>query len=271
MRKTPRQALPEHQRALLAALGRFLRGHTEATVPASQQLSRGPAAFVLYAMFLHTVQQGRALQELCIVGNAIAARLIARAMVSAVLGLLLIAEQDSDARALLFAEFQGTVRRQRAAALVKYGHLTQQRADELEAEQVAEETKALAAHAAAGTRPAARLGRARTGWSGLSDRALAERFNRLGWYDLLYGPMSDQSHVNAAAIGNEVSELLAGNVTIGGTFDSPFLVVLAACETVSHASEAVDSFFSLGSTASRAGLDREMMEAIGRFAGGRQA
>src|ERR1700730_18082813 len=110
MRETPRRDLPEHQRALLAALGKFLRGHTEATMTASQQISRGPAAFLLYAMFLHTVQLGRALQEMCIVGNAIAARLIARAMVSAVLGILLIAEQDSDARALLFAEFQRTVR-----------------------------------------------------------------------------------------------------------------------------------------------------------------
>ncbi len=270
MREIPRRELPESQRILLAALGRFLRGHTEATMPASQHLGQGPAAFLLYAMFLHTVQQGRALQELCIVGDAIAARLIARAMVSAALGLMLIAEQDSDARALLFAEFQGTVRRQRAAALVRHGHLTQQRADELETEQVAEEAKALAAHAAVGTRPAPRLGSARTGWSGLSDRALAERFNRLGWYDLFYGPMSDQSHVNAAAIGNEITQLLAGKVTIGGTFESPFLVVLAACETVSHASEALDNFFSLGSTAIRDELDREMIQAIGRFAGARQ-
>jgi hypothetical protein len=191
-------------------------------------------------------------------------------MVSATLGIMLIAEQDSDSRALLFASFQGTVRRQRAAALVNHGHLTQKRADELEAEQAAEDAKALAAHAAAGTLPAVRLGKTPTGWSGLSDHALAERFKKPGWYDLFYCPMSDQSHVNAAAIGNEISQLLAGNVTIGGTFDSPFLVVLAACETVSHASEALDSFFSLGSTATRAELDREMMQAIGLFVGGRQ-
>lgn len=84
MREISRQQLPEHQRALLAALGTFLRGHTEGTMPASQHLGAGPAALLLYAMFLHIVQLGRALQELCIVGNAIAARLIARAMVSAV-------------------------------------------------------------------------------------------------------------------------------------------------------------------------------------------
>lgn len=76
---------------------------------------------------------------------------------------------------------------------------------------------------------------------------------------------SPQSHVNAAAIDKEISELLAGNVTIGGTFDNPFLVVIAACETVSHSSEALDQFFSIGSAASRATLDQDMLQAIADF------
>ncbi len=265
IRDVSRMELPEAQRALLASLGRFLRGHSEATASASQHLDQGPAAFLLYAMFLHIVQLGRSMQELCIEGHAISARLIGRAMVSAALGIMLIAEQDSDSRALLFGSFQGTVRRQRAAALVKHGHLSQKRATELEAEQAGEDTQALAAHAAAGTLPAARLGKAQTGWSGLSDHALAERFKKSGWYDLFYGPMSDQSHVNAAAIDKEISGLLAGNVTIGGNFDNPFLVVIAACETVSHSSEALDQFFSIGSAATRATLDQDMMQAIAIF------
>jgi len=77
--------------------------------------------------------------------------------------------------------------------------------------------------------------------------------------------MSDQSHVNAAAIDKEISELLAGNVTIGGTFDNPFLVVICACETVSHSSEALDHFFSIGSATTRATLDQDMMQAIANF------
>jgi hypothetical protein len=267
MLDVPRQQLPENQRAFLAAFGRFLKGHFEATLPAAERRDDGPAAFLLYAMFIHTIKLGRALQELCTEGHAIEARLIARAMVSATLGILLIAEQDSDSRALLFASFQEKIRKQRAGALVKHGHLSQQRADELEAEQSAEDVKALDAHAAAGTSPAARLGNKPT-WSGLSDYALAQRFHKSGWYDLFYGPMSDHTHVNAAAIEKEFSELLAGNVTIGGTFENPFLVIVAACETVSHASEALDQFFSIGSAATRATLDQEMKRAIAAFVAG---
>jgi hypothetical protein len=116
----------------------------------------------------------------------------ARAMVSATLSTQLIAEHDSNSRALLFAQFQRRVRRQRAKALIKQGHLTQQKADELEAEELAQEETALAAQAAAGTRPAERLGDSRHGWSGLTDYAFANRFGKSGWYDLFYGPMSDQ-------------------------------------------------------------------------------
>ncbi len=49
---------------------------------------------------------------------------------------------------------------------------------------------------------------------------------------------------------------------MGGNFDNPFLVVIAACETVSHSSEALDEFFSIGSAAARATLDQGMMQAI---------
>ena len=173
MKDKARAGLPEEQRALLAAFGRFLRGQGDAAVPAAQHLTEGPAAFLLYALFLRALQLGRAVQELCIDGHALEAQMIARPMVSGTLSMLLIAQQDSDARALLFAQFQRKVRRQRAAAGVKHGHSTQQRADEVEATEIAEEQLALAAHAAAGLQPANPLGRSPLSWSGLSDRALS--------------------------------------------------------------------------------------------------
>jgi hypothetical protein len=265
MKDKSRASLPEHQRELLVSFGKFLRGHAQAAVAASRQLNRGPAAFLLYALLLRVLQLGRAVQELCIVGHALEAQMIARPMVSAALSMLLVAEADGDARALLFAQFQRKLREQRSAALVKHGHLTQQRADALEAAEAATDDQALAAHAAAGTRPAKPLGSSRLTWSGLSDRALAKRFHKSGWYELFYGPMSDQSHVNAAAIGVEISSILQSDVTIGGRFDSPFLVVVAACETASHACEVIDQYFSIGSAAERAAIDTEMKRAIDEF------
>lgn len=227
-----------------------------------QTSGRCPAAFVLYALFLRLLQLGRAVQELCIVGHALEAQLITRPMVSASLSMILIAEGGSNPRALLFAQFQRKLRRQRSAALVKHDHLSRQRAVELEAMEVALEEQALAAHAAAGTVPARRLGPSEQTWSGLSDHALADRFKLPGWYDLFYGPMSDQSHMNAAAIGDEIASLAQGSITVGGRFGSPFLVVLAACETVSHGAEVIDQFFSVGSSAQRKELDDQMLHAV---------
>ncbi len=269
MKDKPRTELPADQRELLRAFGQFLRGHGNAAAGAATHLNQGPGAFVLYALFLRVLQLGRTVQELGIVGHSLEAQLIARPMVSAALSMLLIAEADSDARAMLFAQFQRKLRRLRSAALVKHGHLGQKRAEELEAAEVALEEQALAAHAAAGTRPADPLGKSTLTWSGLSDHALAQRFKKPGWYDLFYGPMSDQSHVNAAAIGVEISSILQGDVTIGGRFDSPFLPLLAACETASQASEVIDRYFSLGSSDWRSALDDEMTAAINVHVAGR--
>ena len=46
---------------------KFVRGHANAAVEASRHLNDGPAAFVLYALFLRLLQLGRAVQELCMV------------------------------------------------------------------------------------------------------------------------------------------------------------------------------------------------------------
>jgi hypothetical protein len=103
-------------------------------------------------------------------------------------------------------------------------------------------------------------------WSGLTDKGLATRFNKEGWYDLFYGPFSDTAHVNVAAIGDEIKQISHGNVTIGGRFDRPWLVVVTAAETISHSSEALDTFLGLGRSAELAGIDKQMEIAIAKFA-----
>jgi len=119
-------------------------------------------------MWLREIQLGRAVQKLCIDGFAQEAQMLARAMIGCALDMMLICEKDADRRALLYALFQMKVRGERSKALVRYGHLSKERAAELEQREQEIGRQSLAAPAAAGTRPASRLGKVRSTWSGLS-------------------------------------------------------------------------------------------------------
>src|SRR5258708_4728065 len=123
VRDEPRMPLPEEQQKLLRAYGRFLRSMTELTQPANLHRGDGPAAFVLYVMWLREVQLGRAVQEICINGFAQEAQMVARAMIGEALDVMFISQADSDRRALLYASYARTVQRKRAKALVLHGHL----------------------------------------------------------------------------------------------------------------------------------------------------
>lgn len=243
---------------------------TELTLPAGGRVNDGPAAFLLYAMWLREIQLGRAAQELCIDGFAQEAQMPARAMIGCALDVMLICEKDSDRWALLYALFQKKVRRERSKALVRYGHLAKERAAKLEERDQEIDQRSLVAHAAAGTRPAARLGKVRNTWSGLSAREAARRFNRMGWYDLFYSPFSDTAHVNVAAIDKEVAAMVRGDVYLGGRFDDPWLVVMAAAEAVSGAAETIATFHQFDSATARAAADHEMERALGEYAGHRR-
>ncbi len=266
LRHVERRELPADQRDLLAAFGRFLRSMTELTLPAGGRVNDGPAAFLLYAMWLREIQLGRAVQELCIDGFAQEAQMLARAMIGCALDVMLICEKDSDRRALLYVLFQKKVRRERSKALVRNGHLSKERAAELEARDLEIDQRSLAAHAAAGTRPAPRLGNVRTTWSGISARQAARRFNRMGWYDLFYSPFSDTAHVNVAAIDKEVAAMVSGDVYVGGRFEDPWLVVMAAAEAVSGAADTIGTFHQLDNATARATADQEIERALGEHA-----
>lgn len=265
IRGVVRRELPDSQRELLAAFGRFLRSMTEIITAGGARVGNGPAAFLLYAMWLRQIQLGRAVQELCIDGFAQEAQVLSRAIVGAALDVMLICERDADQRALLYAIFQKKVRRARSKALVRHGHLSKEAAIELERREQEIDKAALAAHAQAGTRPSPRLGRVRTTWSGMSVASLARRFKRRGWYDLFYSPFSDTAHVNAVAIDKEISAIVRGDVFLGGRFEEPWLVILAASEAVSGTAEQLDNFHSLGVRTARDDADAAMRQALEAF------
>ena len=88
----------------------------------------------------------------------------------------------------------------------------------------------------------------------------------MGWYDLFYSPFSDTAHVNVAAIDEEVAAMGRGGVCLGGRFEDPWLVVMAAAEAVSAAAETIASFNQIDNASARAEADRQMQSALERHA-----
>jgi hypothetical protein len=264
MKVVPRADLPGEQRDLLAALGQYLQAIATLLPGVSAHVKDGPAATLLYVLFVRTLQLGRALQDLCIAGYADESRLIGRAMVSAGLTALLIADQDSDSRALLYALEQRKTRRERGTALVRHALMAQSVFEEDDAKQTKLEDETLARHEAAGTRVAAKLGHRPT-WSGLSDRQVAGRLNKLHWYDLLYGPASDVTHVSIASMEAELDALSSGNVYIGPRFTTPFMAVFNAGQVVSGVSRCLSGYFGLDAKELIDGADANLKTAIDSF------
>ena len=264
MKVVPRADLPGEQRDLLAALGQYLHAIATLLPRVSEHVKEGPAATVLYALFVRTLQLGRALQDLCIAGYGDESRLIGRAMVSAGLTSLLIAERDCDSKALLYAFQQRETRRKRGAALVRYGFMDRSALEEDDAKQTRLEDETLAKHEAAGTRVAAKLGDRPT-WSGLTDRQVAEQLNKLHWYDLLYGPASDITHVSIVSMETELDALSSGNIHVGPRFTTPFIAVFNAGQVVSGVSRRLSEYFKLDAKELIDGADANLKLAIDAF------
>jgi hypothetical protein len=264
MKVVPRADLPGEQRDLLAALGQYLHAIATLSPRVSKHVKEGPAATVLYVLFARTLQLGRALQDLCIAVYEDESRLLGRAMVSAGLTALLIAEKDCDSRALLYACQQREIRRKRGTALVRQRLMEQSVLEVDDAKQTKLEDETLAKHEAAGTRVAAKLGDRPT-WSGLTDRQVAEQLNKLHWYDLLYGPASDITHVNIVSMETELDALSSGNIYIGPRFTTPFIAEFNAGQVVSGVSRRLSDYFELDAKDLIDGADANLKSAIDAF------
>ena len=260
----PRAELPPEQRDLLAALGQYLQAVATLLPRVSERVKEGLAATLLYLLFVRILQLGRALQDLCIAGYADESRVLGRAMVSGGLTALLIAEKDSDSRALLYAFQQRETRRKRGKALVRHRVMEQSVFEEDDERQTKLEDEVLARYEEAGTAVAAKLGERPT-WSGLTDRQVAEQFGKLHWYDLLYGPASDITHVAIVSMETEFDALTSGHVHIGPRFISPFIAVFNAGQVVSGVSRCLSDYFGLDAKELIDGADRNLASAIDTF------
>src|SRR5207244_1072341 len=119
---------------------------------------------------------------------------LGRAMVSAALSLVGIADKDPDARALRFMDQAREIRGHLIKGYIEEGYA---KADEIEPRDVEwrkQEEDLLAQYAKKGIVPTKIDDENKFTWHGLSDYKLAKIMNASRWYNLYYRNFSDEEH-----------------------------------------------------------------------------
>lgn len=251
---------PDYMVPLIDAHTRFLREAYDffASIKIALVDDEGypkPGVVIPYVLFAKLIQLGRAVHMLVATGYSEEAEPAARAMVSAALNLVGIADADPDARALRFIEQHRELR----AKLIE-GYITE---DYISVEDAASRDKAwreaedaIFEHfAGKGIRPAKIDDVNRFTWHGLSDKALAEKMNASRWYNLYYRNFSDEAHANVASIASAVRLLnQEQKVHVGPTFTDPWMVMFASGDTIGECLGQLDTLYGLDRRAEAVGI-----------------
>jgi hypothetical protein len=196
----------------------------------------GIGVTVPFALFLHMLQLGRALQLLDEQGYADSGGPLVRSMVSTAVNMLAICREDSDAVALQYLAFSIVRRRKYTENFIKNGLLTPEALGDYEEKAAEREKEVLAKYAEAGVGPR-RLGGDKRTWSGLTDADLFKYVDATPWYEVHYAPLSDDVHANVSAIAPELRGMDAGATTTGPRWTDPLLLLSASVDVVGHAME----------------------------------
>lgn len=232
---------------------------------------------MLILLTARILQLGTALQRLCEAGHAGEAAPTVRAMVSACVILVYIAE-DRDGRSAAYMEAERNQRR-RSLADIKAAQdkaIAEGSSLFISSEAMASIEQKLAEVAVADDRMVAnlarhgvvptKLGSRADTFSGLNnERDLFERMGRLRWYLSYYKSFSDEVHVGASALYTEVVEQMSGQNLIGAKFEDPLYLMVASSETVLNALEQVDRAFDLHQDAGLKAIDDRMTTALVEF------
>lgn len=204
---------------------------------------RGIGVTVPFALFLHILQLGRALQLLCEEGYADSGGPLVRSMVNTAVNMLAICRKDSEALALQYLAFSIVRRRKYTDNFIKNGLLTLEALGDYEEKAAERERDLLAKYAKAGVEPR-RLGGDNRTWLGLNDADLFKYVDATPWYEVHYAPLSDDVHANVSAIAPELRGMDAGAVTTGPRWTDPLLLLSASVDVVGHATEELAKYLN---------------------------
>jgi hypothetical protein len=263
------------QQALFVVHHRMLREAVD-WLDSTHAPLKGVGSRMLMLLASRIVQLGAAVQSLCEAGHAGEAAPTARAMISACVTLVYIAEEP-DNRAAAYLQTEQFKRKYRIARI----HEEQAKAeaagkrlivsteelaqiDLKDPELTAIEDKRLVLLAKNGVVPT-RLGARQDVVSGLSDSKLFDQMNAMHWYLSYYALFSDEIHVSANTLYMELVEQLSGQSLIGAKFENPLHILLASREMVINALEQIDRAFNLNQRDKLEAIDAPMRARLGRL------
>jgi hypothetical protein len=235
----------EHTVQLLGIFRSLLRAANEALSDTDIDL-KPLAPRVCVALFWRQLQLGQSIYALIANGYAREAKLPARAMLNASISVIYILQKQTDTRAFWFLSHLESIEGKRMAAAKKHSIDPPEQIDRVWKDRL-KYWDSLRAQASSLGLPAPTAPGPRT-WSRLSDREMAEAVDAEEWYDLYYGPISDEMHVNAAATVEILHNIENGIVTeVGpqhGDLDARVALLIAA-ETVSETLLQIDKAWGL--------------------------
>jgi len=266
---------PPEQAALFAAHDRMLHEAVE-WLDATHAPIKGIGSRMLMVLAARILQLGSALQRLCETGHAGEAAPIARAMVSACVTLVYIAE-DRGNRAAAYMETDRLERKKRIRLIKEAGEAAKAKGtpplysdaeltaiEQKDVELSAIEDQKFAVLAKHGVVPT-RLGPRKDTISGLNERDLFEAMNATYWYLAYYKLFSDEVHVSSNALSAELVEQLSGQSLVGAKFENPFHVLTASREMVFNTLEQIDHAFGLGQHDKLDAIDAPILKALLAF------
>jgi hypothetical protein len=222
-----------------------------------------PGVAVPYVLFVKLIQLGRGVHYLVATGYTEEAEPLARAMVSAALSLVGIADKDPDARALRFMEQSREIRSQLIKGYVDEGCAKKDDIEARDAEWRKEEQELVDRYASKGIVPAKIDDENKFTWHGLSDYKLALKMNASRWYNLYYRNFSDEAHANVAAVTRALRLLYdKQTVKVGPSFNDPWMVIFASGDTIGECLGQLDTLYGLKRRAETDKINETFAEAL---------
>lgn len=209
--------------------------------------------WVPYALFIHVFQMARAVHALLDLGYAEEALPIGRSMISATMSLLfIVTSDDPEGWSLRYWLQLGQQERRMLERELRLGRFDEDAIKDFIQQSNDTESGAIREAAAGGIilpdkLPTPGRGKPRDDtWTGLSDKALAERVGLLDWYEGEYDYLSTVTHAQAVALMPIVHGLMEGHLpTIGPHFRSPLPAVGVSYTSVKYAMLALIKHFDL--------------------------
>jgi hypothetical protein len=225
----------ERDRELLRAHDELLNAAVQFVQGVPIRVEGKPAQVTVFALVARIIQIGCAIQEMMERGYGEETVPLARSMLTGVANVVAIVDGEPDGRALAFTlhaeKFENTLI-DRAA---KYGIFDAQTAQHQREETRRKFSDGRAMFQRFGVTPAY-LGDAERTWHGLNtEKDLFERMGMLHLYELDYAWLSDETHLNIAAISNDIRDAFDEKIGFGPKGKLPETVLMATSDAIPEA------------------------------------